>query len=410
MNPIRKSSKLANVCYDIRGPVLARAKQMEEEGHRIIKLNIGNLAPFGLDAPDEVRQDVIMNMPNASGYSDSKGLFAARKAIMHYTQDKKISGVTLEDIYIGNGASELIVMAMQGLLDNGDEVLLPMPDYPLYTAAVSLSGGRPVHYLCDEGAGWLPDLDDIRMKISERTKAIVIINPNNPTGALYPVDLLKQIVEIARQHQLIVFADEIYDKMLYDGDEHVSIASLADDVLFVTFNGLSKNYRACGYRAGWMVISGEKRHAHDYLEGLGILASMRLCPNVPGQFAIQTALGGYQSIKDLVAPSGRLHKQRDLAYDMISAIPGVSCVKPKAALYLFPRLDPKIYPIDDDQKFVLNLLEEEKVLVVAGTGFNWPTPDHFRVVFLPSLDDLTDAFNRISRYLDGYRRRFARAA
>jgi alanine-synthesizing transaminase len=267
-----------------------------------------------------------------------------------------------------------------------------------------------MHYLCDEGAGWLPDLDDIRMKISERTKAIVIINPNNPTGALYPVDLLKQIVEIARQHQLIVFADEIYDKMLYDGDEHVSIASLADDVLFVTFNGLSKNYRACGYRAGWMVISGEKRHAHDYLEGLGILASMRLCPNVPGQFAIQTALGGYQSIKDLVAPSGRLHKQRDLAYDMISAIPGVSCVKPKAALYLFPRLDPKIYPIDDDQKFVLNLLEEEKVLVVAGTGFNWPTPDHFRVVFLPSLDDLTDAFNRISRYLDGYRRRFARAA
>ena len=410
MNPIRKSSKLANVCYDIRGPVLARAKQMEEEGHRIIKLNIGNLAPFGLDAPDEVRQDVIMNMPNASGYSDSKGLFAARKAIMHYTQDKKISGVTLEDIYIGNGASELIVMAMQGLLDNGDEVLLPMPDYPLYTAAVSLSGGRPVHYLCDEGAGWLPDLDDIRMKISERTKAIVIINPNNPTGAVYPVDLLKQIVEIARQHQLIVFADEIYDKMLYDGDEHVSIASLADDVLFVTFNGLSKNYRACGYRAGWMVISGEKRHAQDYLEGLGILASMRLCPNVPGQFAIQTALGGYQSIKDLVAPSGRLHKQRDLAYDMISAIPGVSCVKPKAALYLFPRLDPKIYPIDDDQKFVLNLLEEEKVLVVAGTGFNWPTPDHFRVVFLPSLDDLTDAFNRISRYLDGYRRRFARAA
>jgi alanine-synthesizing transaminase len=383
---------------------------MEEEGHRIIKLNIGNLAPFGLDAPDEVRQDVIMNMPNASGYSDSKGLFAARKAIMHYTQDKKISGVTLEDIYIGNGASELIVMAMQGLLDNGDEVLLPMPDYPLYTAAVSLSGGRPMHYLCDEGAGWLPDLDDIRMKISERTKAIVIINPNNPTGALYPVDLLKEIVEIARQHQLIVFADEIYDKMLYDGDEHVSIASLADDVLFVTFNGLSKNYRACGYRAGWMVISGEKRHAQDYLEGLGILASMRLCPNVPGQFAIQTALGGYQSIKDLVAPSGRLHKQRDLAYDMISAIPGVSCVKPKAALYLFPRLDPKIYPIDDDQKFVLNLLEEEKVLVVAGTGFNWPTPDHFRVVFLPSLDDLTDAFNRISRYLDGYRRRFARAA
>lgn len=408
MNPIFKSSKLANVCYDIRGPVLARAKQMEEEGQRVIKLNIGNLASFGFDAPDEVRQDVIVNMSNASGYSDSKGMFAARKAIMHYTQDKKITGVALDDIFIGNGASELIVMAMQGLLDNGDEVLLPMPDYPLYTAAVSLSGGRPVHYLCDEGSGWLPDLEDIRRKVSDRTKAIVIINPNNPTGALYPVDLLRDIVEIARQHQLIVFADEIYDKMLYDGDEHVSIASLADDVLFVTFNGLSKNYRACGYRAGWMVISGEKRHAQDYFEGLNILASMRLCANVPGQFAIQTALGGYQSIDDLVAPSGRLHKQRDLAYELVSALPGVTCVKPKAALYLFPKLDPKIYPIENDQAFVLGLLEEEKVLAVAGTGFNWPKPDHFRLVFLPNLDDLADAFARISRYLDGYRRRFSR--
>lgn len=408
LKAVQKSAKLANVCYDIRGPVLARAKLMEEEGHRIIKLNIGNLAPFGFDTPDEVRHDVIVNLPNASGYSDSKGLFAARKAIMQYTQEKGIAGVQLEDIFVGNGVSELIVMSMQGLLDDGDEVLVPAPDYPLWTAAVSLAGGRARHYLCDEGSGWLPDLVDIRGKINERTRAIVIINPNNPTGALYPADLLKSIVEVARRHGLIVFADEIYDKTLYDGNAHTSVASLGDDVLFVTFNGLSKNYRACGYRSGWMVVSGEKRHAQDYLEGLNILASMRLCANVPGQFAIQTALGGYQSIKDLVAPGGRLCRQRDLAYDLITAIPGVSCVRPEAALYLFPRLDPKLYPIEDDQEFVLEMLEEEKVLVVQGTGFNWPSADHLRLVFLPNPDDLTEAIGRIARFLDGYRRRHAR--
>jgi alanine-synthesizing transaminase len=407
MRPIRKSAKLANVCYDIRGPVLEQAKLMEEDGHRIIKLNIGNLAPFGFDTPDEVRRDVIVNLPQASGYSDSKGLFAARKAIMQYTQEKGIAGVGLDDIFIGNGVSELIVMAMQGLLDDGDEVLVPAPDYPLWTAAVSLAGGRARHYHCDEASGWLPDLADIRAKVGAKTRAIVVINPNNPTGALYPPEVLRGIVEIASEHQLIVLADEIYDKTLYDGATHTSIASLADDVLFLTFNGLSKNYRACGYRSGWMVLSGEKRHAKDYVEGLNILASMRLCANVPGQFAIQTALGGYQSIDDLVAPGGRLARQRDLAYERVTAIPGVSCVKPKAALYLFPRLDPRHYPIADDQQFVLELLQEEKVLVVQGSGFNWPKPDHLRLVFLPNSDDLEEAVGRIARFLDGYRRRHA---
>jgi len=405
MQPILKSAKLANVCYDIRGPVLARAKQMEEEGHRVIKLNIGNLAPFGFEAPEEIVQDVIRNLPDASGYSDSKGLFAARKAIMHYCQQKQISGVTIEDIYIGNGASELIVMAMQALLNPGDEVLVPTPDYPLWTAAVTLGSGTPRHYLCDEGSGWLPDLADIRAKITPSTRAIVIINPNNPTGALYPDDLLKEIVEIARTHDLIVFADEIYDKVLYDGNSHTSIASLASDVLFVTLNGLSKNYRACGFRSGWMIVSGEKRHAQDYVDGLNILASMRLCSNVPGQFAIQTALGGYQSIDDLVAPGGRLARQRDTAHELLTAIPGVSCVKPKAALYLFPRLDPKIYPITDDQQFILELLEAERVLLVQGSGFNWPHPDHFRVVFLPHEDDLRESIGRIARFLGSYRKR-----
>ena len=405
MQPVLKSTKLASVCYDIRGPVLARARQMEEEGHRIIKLNIGNPAAFGFEAPEEIVVDVIRNIRDASGYSDSKGLFAPRKAVMHYCQQKKIRDVSIDDIYLGNGVSELIVMAMQALLNNGDEVLVPAPDYPLCTAAVSLSGGTPRHYLCDEGAGWLPDIADIRAKITPSTRAIVVINPNNPTGALYPDDLLKEIVEIARQHELIVFADEIYDKVLYDGRTHTSLASLADDVLFITFNGLSKNYRACGFRAGWMIVSGEKRHATDYIEGLGILASMRLCSNVPGQHAIQTALGGYQSIDELVAPQGRLSKQRDLAADMLNAIPGVSCVKPQAALYCFPRLDPKIYPISDDQQFILKLLEAEKVLLVQGRGFNWPTPDHFRVVFLPNVDDLTEAIGRIARFLDAYRKR-----
>ncbi len=405
MKPILKSTKLSNVCYDIRGPVMERAKQMEEEGQRIIKLNIGNLAPFGFEAPEEVQQDVILNMPNSSGYSDSKGMFAARKAIMHYCQSKKIMGVGLDDIYIGNGASELIVMVMQGLLNTGDEVLVPAPDYPLWTAAVTLAGGTPRHYVCDEAKDWNPNLADMRSKITEKTRAIVIINPNNPTGALYSDDILREIIQIAREHQLIIFADEIYDKMLYDGATHTSIASLANDVLFVTLNGLSKNYRACGYRAGWMVVSGEKKHAQDYINGLTILASMRLCSNVPGQFAIQTALGGYQSIDDLVAPGGRLCRQRDLAYELLTAIPGVTCVKPKAALYLFPRFDPKIYPIENDQKFILELLETEKVLVVQGTGFNWKSPDHIRVVFLPNADDLTEAIGRIARFLESYRKK-----
>ncbi|HEX2531766.1 MAG TPA: pyridoxal phosphate-dependent aminotransferase [Burkholderiaceae bacterium] len=409
MRPIQKSKKLADVCYDIRGPVLEKARLMEEEGHKIIKLNIGNLAVFGFDAPDEIVHDMILNMSNAAGYTDSKGLFAPRKAIMHYTQEKKIPGVAIDDIYIGNGASELIVMGMNALLNNGDEVLVPAPDYPLWTAAVSLSGGTPVHYICDEQSGWLPDIGDIKRKITSNTKAIVVINPNNPTGALYPTEILQEIVEVARQHQLIVFADEIYDKTLYDGAAHTSIASLADDVLFITLNGLSKNYRSCGYRAGWMVVSGEKRSAKDYIEGLNMLASMRLCANVPGQYAIQTALGGYQSINDLVGPGGRLLKQRDLAYKLLTDIPGVTCVKPKSALYMFPRLDPKMYPIEDDQQFASELLTEEKVLIVQGTGFNWGAPDHFRVVFLPNSDDLTEAIGRIARFLDGYRKRHGKA-
>ncbi|MBK9663814.1 MAG: pyridoxal phosphate-dependent aminotransferase [Nitrosomonas sp.] len=405
MRPILKSSKLTNVCYDIRGPVMERAKQMEEEGHHIIKLNIGNPATFGFDVPEEILQDVIRNLSDASGYCDSKGLFAARKAIMHYTQEKQIKNVQLDDIFIGNGVSELVVLTMQALLDNGDEVLIPMPDYPLWTAAVVLSGGKARHYLCDEASGWLPDLDDIRAKITPRTRAIVIINPNNPTGALYPKELLLEIIEIARQHQLIIYADEIYDKILYQEAVHTSIASLADDVLFVTFNGLSKNYRAAGFRSGWAVVSGEKNHARDYIGGLNMLASMRLCANVPSQFGIQTALGGYQSIYDLTLPTGRLMRQRDVAWKMLTDIPGVTCFKPQAALYLFPRLDPDIYPIDNDQQFVLDLLLEEKVLLVQGSGFNWHQPDHFRVVFLPNVDDLTEAVGRIAHFLQRYRRR-----
>lgn len=407
MKPIVKSAKLANVGYDIRGPVLDKARQMEDEGHRIIKLNIGNVAAFGVMPPDEIVQDMIHNLPSqvAAGYTDSKGLFAPRKAVMHYTQEKAVAGVTVDDIYLGNGASELIAMSMNALLDAGDEVLIPSPDYPLYTAVVSLSGGTPVHYRCDEGSGWLPDIEDILARITPQTKAIVVINPNNPTGALYPTEVLQAIVEVARRHQLIVFADEIYDKTLYDGATHTSIASLADDVLFVTFNGLSKNYRACGFRSGWMVVSGAKRSARDYIEGLNMLASMRLCANTPGQLAIQTALGGYQSIKDLVAPGGRLCRQRDMAYELLTQIPGVSVVKPKAALYMFPRLDPKMYPIADDQQFAYELLAEQKVLIVQGTGFNWPDHDHFRLVFLPNIDDLTEAVGRIERFLHGYRKR-----
>jgi alanine-synthesizing transaminase len=407
VRPISKSAKLANVAYDIRGPVLDKARQMEEDGHKIIKLNIGNVAAFGLLPPDEIVQDMIRNLPSATaaGYTDSKGLFAPRKAVVHYTQEKNVKGVTVDDVYLGNGASELIQMSMSALLNDGDEMLIPAPDFPLYTAVVGLSGGVPVHYVCDEQAGWLPDIDDIRSKITPKTRGIIVCNPNNPTGALYPDEVLLAIIELARQHQLVVFADEIYDKTLYDGNAHTSMASLADDVLFVTFNGLSKNYRSCGFRAGWMVVSGEKRHARDYIEGLNMLASLRLCANTPGQLAIQTALGGYQSIKDLVAPGGRLCRQRDLAYGLLSQIPGVSVVKPKAALYMFPRLDPKMYPIADDQQFAYELLAEEKVLVVQGTGFNWIAHDHFRVVFLPNSDDLGEAIGRIDRFLSSYRKR-----
>jgi alanine-synthesizing transaminase len=405
MQPVSKSAKLANVCYDIRGPVLDRAKQMEEEGHKIIKLNIGNLASFGFDAPEEIQQDMIINLPASAGYTDSKGIFSARKAVMHYTQEKQIKGVTLDDIYLGNGVSELIVMAMNALLNAGDEVLVPAPDYPLWTAAISLSGGTPVHYLCDEASEWEPDFEDIERKITPNTRAIVIINPNNPTGALYPPAVLQRIVALARKHGLIIYADEVYDKVLYEGATHTSIAALSDDVLTITFNGLSKNYRCCGYRAGWMVVSGDKKLAADYIEGLNMLASMRLCANVPGQYAIQTALGGYQSINDLVAEGGRMRRQRDLAHQLITAIPGVTCVKPKAALYMFPRLDPTVYPIEDDRQFILELLEEQRVLLVQGTGFNWPHPDHFRLVFLPHEDDLREAIGRIARFLEQYRKR-----
>ena len=408
MSAVLKSSKLANVCYDIRGPVLDKARQMEEEGQSIVKLNIGNLAVFGFEPPDEIVQDMMRNLPHAAGYTDSKGLFAPRRAVVHYTQQKKVKGVTVDDVFLGNGASELITMSLNALLESGDEVLIPAPDYPLWTASVALSGGHPVHYRCDEQSDWLPDLADIRSKITPRTRAIVVINPNNPTGALYPEAMLQSLVDLARQHQLIVFADEIYDKVLYDGHTHTAIASLAEDVLFLTFNGLSKNYRSCGYRAGWMVVSGAKRDAGDYIVGLNMLASMRLCANTPGQLAIQTALGGYQSIDDLVAPGGRLARQRDLAHELLTSIPGVSCVRPKAALYMFPKLDPAVYPIADDQQFAYDLLAEQKVLIVQGTGFNWPDPDHFRVVFLPNTDDLAMAMGRIATFLDHYRTRHSR--
>lgn len=403
MKPVKKSQKLNDVCYDIRGPVLDEAKRLEDEGFSVLKLNTGNPAPFGLFAPDEILHDMIVNLATTQGYSDSKGLFAARKAIMQYCQQKNIRGVEIEDIFTGNGVSEVIVMAMQALLNNGDEMLIPMPDYPLWTAAVNLSGGKPVHYLCDEQSDWLPDIKDIESKISEHTKGIVIINPNNPTGAFYPKEILEQIVELARKHGLIVFSDEIYDKILYDGLKHVSTASLADDVLFVTFNGLSKTYRVAGFRAGWMVISGNKKIAKDYVEGINILATMRLCSNVPAQSIIQTALGGRQSIYDLTEPGGRLYEQREACLSMISQIPGLSCVKPKAAFYMFPKLDIKKFNIRDDQQFAYDLVRSERILIVQGTGFNWKTPDHFRIVFLPRKDELTDALTRIGKFLSTYR-------
>jgi alanine-synthesizing transaminase len=405
MKPIQKSTKLAHVLYDVRGPIVEAARRMEEEGHKIIKLNIGNLAPFGFDAPEEIQQDMIHHLPSSAGYSDSKGIFAARKAVMHYTQELGVQGVTLEDIYMGNGASDVISTAVNALLNEGDELLIPAPDYPLWTAVTSLSGGVPVHYVCDETKGWMPDLADIRSKITPRTRGIVVINPNNPTGVAYSRELLQGIVDIAREHGLVLFADEVYDKVLYDDTVHTALASLSTDVLTLTFNSLSKSYRSCGYRAGWMVLSGDKAAAKDYIEGLTMLANIKLCANVPGQWAVQTALGGYQSINDLVKEGGRLRRQRDLAYELITAIPGVSCVKPQAALYMFPRLDPAVYPIADDRQFFLEVLKETKVMLVQGTGFNYPDTQHFRLVFLPHEDDLRVAIGRLAKFLEAARRR-----
>ena len=403
MKAIEKSLKLDNVCYDIRGPVLREAKRLEEEGHRILKLNTGNPAAFDLEAPEEIIQDMIRNLPNAQGYSDSRGLFSARKAIMQYCQQKNFPQVELDDIIIGNGVSELVVMAMQALLNNGDEMLVPAPDYPLWTSAVNLSGGRAVHYLCDEQSDWYPDIEDIRNKITSKTRGIVVINPNNPTGAVYPEALLVQIVQLAREYDLIIYADEIYDKILYDGTEHTAMAAITDDVLCISFNGLSKSYRAAGFRAGWLIASGPKHLAQDYLEGLEMLASMRLCSNVPAQYAIQTSLGGYQSINDLLLPGGRLLDQRNTIYSLLDQIPGVSCVKPKGALYVFPRLDPKVYPIHDDEKLILDLLLQEKILLVQGTAFNWPNPDHLRIITLPRVEDLESVATKLERFLSRYK-------
>jgi len=402
MRTVNKSTKLEGVCYDIRGPVLEHANRLEEEGHRILKLNIGNPAPFGFAAPDEIIQDVIYNLPNAEGYTESRGLFAARKAIMQESQRLDIPNIDIDDIFLGNGVSELIVMAMQALLNNGDEVLVPAPDYPLWTAAVNLAGGKAVHYLCDEQSDWFPDVADIASKITDRTRGIVVINPNNPTGAVYSQDVLEQIVQLAREHNLIIYADEIYSKILYDDAEFVPLARLAQDVLCVSFNGLSKCYRLAGFRSGWMTVSGAKHKAKGYIEGLEMLSSMRLCANVPAMYAVQTALGGYQSINELIIPGGRLRDQRDAAMKAIDEIPGMSCVKPKGALYLFPKLDLNRYKIKDDQQMVLDFLVQEKVLLVQGTAFNWPDRDHLRIVFLPREDDLTKAIQRLGRFLEHY--------
>ena len=402
MREFLKSHKLANVCYDIRGPVHERATIMEEEGHRLLKLNIGNPAPFGFEAPEEILVDVIHNIPESQGYCDSRGLYSARKAVMQYAQQKQIPGVEINDIYLGNGVSELIVMVMQALANDGDEILIPAPDYPLWTAATTLAGGTAVHYRCDEQSDWYPDLADIRAKITPRTRAILVINPNNPTGAVYPREILESIVELAIEHNLVVLADEIYDKILYDGAEHTCLGSISPEPLCLTFNGLSKSYRLAGFRSGWLIVSGAKHRAKDFIEGLNILASMRLCANVPAQHAVQTALGGYQSINDLVLPGGRLREQRDRAWELLNAIPGVSCVKPKGAIYLFPRLDPKVYRIRDDEKLVYDLLLQEKMLLVQGTGFNWPEPDHLRVVFLPRVEQIEDAMTRLTRFLRNY--------
>ena len=401
--PVMKSDKLADVCYDIRGPVLTAAQRLEEEGHQVLKLNIGNPAAFGFATPEEIVLDVVRQLPSATGYSDSKGIYPARKAVMQYCQQIGINGVDVDDVYIGNGVSELVMMGLQGLLNDGDEVLIPAPDFPLWSAATALSGGNPVHYRCDEGSDWQPDLEDLRSKITNRTRALVVINPNNPTGAVYERSMLEALLAIAEEHQLVVFADEIYDKILYDGRQHVPLGALPSDCLIVTLNGLSKAYRAAGFRTGWLVVSGNKRIAADYIEGLNMLASLRLCSNVPTQYAIQTALGGYQSINDLIAEGGRLREQRDLAWSLLNQIPGISCTKPAGALYLFPRIDTRRFNIHDDEQFVLDLLQQEKVLVVHGRGFSWPEPDHFRIVFLPYPEDLQRGIGAIERFLSGYR-------
>ena len=404
MQHFEKSNKLNNVCYDIRGPVLDHANRLEDEGHRILKLNIGNPAPFGFEAPDEILQDVIHNLPQAQGYSQSKGIFSARKAVMQRTQVQGVPDVEIDDIFLGNGVSELIVMAMQALLNPGDEILIPAPDYPLWTAAVTLAGGTPVHYLCDEANDWQPDMADITAKVNGNTRGIVVINPNNPTGAVYGETVLRQIVDLAREHDLVIFADEIYDRIVYDDAEHIPMGRLATDVLCITFNGLSKTYRLAGFRSGWLVVSGAKHRARGYIQGMEMLSSMRLCANVPAMYAIQTALGGYQSINDLIRPGGRLHQQREIAHQLLTAIPGVSCVKPKGALYMFPKLDPTLYPIDDDEQLVLDLLLQEKMLLVQGSAFNYPDNNHFRIVFLPREDDLGDAVKRLEQFLGRLRR------
>jgi alanine-synthesizing transaminase len=399
---LRQSDKLAHVAYDVRGPVLTEAMRLEAEGHRVLRLNLGNPAPFGFEAPEEIVADMARQLHTAQGYSDSKGILPARRAVVQYHQQKGVAGLDVEDVWLGNGVSELITMTLQALLNDGDEVLIPAPDYPLWTAITTLSGGRAVHYLCDEGADWLPDVADVERKISDRTKALVIINPNNPTGAVYPREVLEQLVELARKHGLLLLADEIYDQILYDGAEHVAVGSLADDVVCVTFNGLSKAYRVAGYRAGWAVVSGPTEHARSFLDGLTLLSNMRLCPNVPAQHGIQAALGGPRDIRHLVLPGGRLHEQRDLAWRMLNDLPGVSCTKPLGALYVFPRLDPDVYPIEDDEAFVIDFLRAEHVLIGNGTGFNWPRADHLRIVTLPAVDDLADALGRLGRFLERY--------
>lgn len=402
MKPVLRSSKLEGVCYDIRGPVAQEARRMEDEGHRILKLNIGNPAPFGFEAPDEILKHVIHNLPTAQGYSDSQGIYPARVAVAQYYQQRGIRGADADDVFIGNGVSELILMSLQALLNNDDEVLIPSPDYPLWTAAVNLAGGKAVHYRCDEQQDWAPDLADIASKISKKTKALVLINPNNPTGAVYPEDVLLALLELARQHKLVVLSDEIYDKILYDGHNHISTASLCDDLLMLTFGGLSKNYRIAGFRVGWLFISGAKRHAQHYIDGLGILASMRLCANVPCQHAVQTALGGYQSIFELTKPGGRLFEQMDTAWQMVNDIPGLSCIRPKGAMYLFPKIDRSVIKIKDDELMVLDFLRQHKVLLVHGRAFNWPEPDHFRIVFLPHKEQLEQAIGQLQQFLAGY--------